>query len=41
MSIADMHRFGVRSMMLSGDNQHTAEAIALKVGIEEIRAVLL
>lgn len=40
-AIADLHRLGVRTMMLSGDNQHTAEAIARKVGIDEIRAGLL
>ncbi len=40
-AIADLHRLGVRTMMLTGDNQHTAEAIAQKVGIDEIRAGLL
>ncbi|MDD2366706.1 MAG: heavy metal translocating P-type ATPase [Desulfuromonadaceae bacterium] len=40
-AIADLHRLGVRTMMLSGDNQHTAEAIARSVGIDEIRAGLL
>jgi Zn2+/Cd2+-exporting ATPase len=40
-AIAELHRLGVRTMMLTGDNQHTAEAIARKVGIDEIRAGLL
>jgi Cd2+/Zn2+-exporting ATPase len=40
-AIAELHRLGVRTMMLSGDNQHTAEAIARKVGIDEVRAGLL
>ncbi len=40
-AIAELHRLGVRTMMLSGDNQHTAEAIAQKVGIDEVRAGLL
>ncbi len=40
-AIADLHRLGVRTMMLSGDNQHTAEAIARSVGIDEVRAGLL
>jgi Cd2+/Zn2+-exporting ATPase len=40
-AIADLHRLGVRTMMLTGDNQHTAEAIARSAGIDEIRAGLL
>ncbi|MBI5655631.1 MAG: HAD-IC family P-type ATPase [Geobacter sp.] len=40
-AIAKLHRLGVRTMMLSGDNQHTAEAIARKVGIDEVRVGLL
>lgn len=40
-AIAELHRLGVRTMMLSGDNQHTAESIARKVGIDEVRAGLL
>jgi len=40
-AIADLHRLGVRTMMLTGDNQHTAEAIARTVGIDEVRAGLL
>lgn len=40
-AIAELHRLGVRTMMLSGDNQHTAESIARKVGIDEVRSGLL
>lgn len=40
-AIADLHRLGVRTMMLTGDNQHAAEAIARSVGIDEVRAGLL
>lgn len=40
-AIANLHRLGVRTMMLSGDNQHTTEAIAREVGIDEFRGGLL
>ena len=40
-AIADLHRLNIRTMMLSGDNQYTAEAIARLVGIDEVRACLL
>ncbi len=40
-AIAELHRLGVRTMMLSGDNQHTADAIANEVDIDEVRANLL
>ncbi|MDU0458367.1 MAG: heavy metal translocating P-type ATPase, partial [Geobacteraceae bacterium] len=40
-AIAELHRLGVRTMMLTGDNQHIAEAIARSVGIDEVRAGLL
>lgn len=40
-AIADLHRLGVRTLMLSGDNQHTAEAIARQVGIDKVRSNLL
>ncbi len=36
-AIADLHRLGVRTLMLSGDNIHTASAIAREVGIDEAR----
>lgn len=36
-AIAELHALGVRTLMLSGDNPHTAEAIAAQVGIDEAR----
>jgi Cd2+/Zn2+-exporting ATPase len=36
-AIADLHRLGVRTIMLSGDNPHTAQAIAAQAGIDEAR----
>ncbi len=40
-AIANLHRLGVRTMMLSGDNQHTAETIARSVGIDKFKGGLL
>ncbi len=34
-AVADLHALGVRTLMLTGDNLHTAEAIAGQVGIDE------
>lgn len=36
-AIAELHELGIRTMMLSGDNVHTAGAIARQVGIDEVR----
>ncbi|MEA3097183.1 heavy metal translocating P-type ATPase, partial [Caballeronia mineralivorans] len=36
-AIGDLHALGVRTVMLSGDNSHTAAAIATAVGIDEAR----
>ncbi|TBR12656.1 MAG: heavy metal translocating P-type ATPase, partial [Rugosibacter sp.] len=40
-AIADLHALKVRTVMLTGDNVHTAEAIAAAVGIDEARGNLL
>ncbi len=40
-AIAELHELGVKTLMLSGDNPHTAAAIAAQVGIDEARGSLL
>ncbi|MEF7616460.1 heavy metal translocating P-type ATPase [Aquincola sp. MAHUQ-54] len=40
-AIAALHALGIRTVMLSGDNRATAEAIAREAGIAEARANLL
>ena len=40
-AIAELHSLGVRTLMLSGDNPHTVEAIAFQVGMDEARGDLL
>jgi len=40
-AIAELHSLGVRTVMLTGDNVYTAEAIASEVGIDEARGNLL
>lgn len=40
-AIAMLHKLGVSTLMLSGDNQKTAEKIAKSVGIREVRGNLL
>nr|WP_244222621.1 heavy metal translocating P-type ATPase [Cupriavidus lacunae] len=37
LAIAELHELGVRTLMLSGDNPHTVQAIAAQVGIDEAR----
>jgi Cu+-exporting ATPase len=37
-AIAQLHRMGLRTVLLTGDNRATAEAIAGQVGIDDIRA---
>lgn len=39
-AIAALHRFGVRTAMLTGDNQLAAETIAQELGIDDVRAEL-
>jgi len=40
-AIADLHRLGVKTVMLTGDNPHTAEAIGQQVGIDQTHGNLL
>ncbi len=40
-AIRDLHALGLRTVMLSGDNQRTVEAIAKAVGIDNARGNLL
>ena len=40
-AIAELHGLGVKTLMLTGDNPHTAQAIAAQVGIDEARGNLL
>lgn len=40
-AIGELHALGIRTVMLTGDNSHTAESIAREVGIDEARGNLL
>lgn len=40
-AVAELARLGVKTVMLTGDNQAPAEAVAREVGIREVRAELL
>ena len=39
--VAHLKRLGVRPVLLTGDNQRTAQAVAATVGIDEVRAEVL
>jgi len=39
-AVAELHRLGVRTVMLTGDNQRTGEAMARTLGIDDVRAEL-
>lgn len=41
LAIQEVHALGLRSVMLTGDNQRTAHAIAASLGITDLRAGLL
>ncbi|WP_354687862.1 heavy metal translocating P-type ATPase [Cupriavidus necator] len=40
-AIAELHALGINTMMLTGDNPHTAQAIAAQAGIDRARGNLL
>lgn len=40
-AVRELKLLGIRPVMLTGDNQHTAQAIARQVGIEDVRSELL
>ena len=40
-AIAELHRAGVRIVMLTGDNRRTADAVARRVGIDDVMADVL
>jgi Cu+-exporting ATPase len=40
-AIRELHEFGLRVVMLTGDNRRTAEAIARRLGIDEVHAEIL
>ncbi|GEK45735.1 copper-translocating P-type ATPase [Bisbaumannia pacifica] len=40
-AIAELHRLGIQTLMLSGDNRHSVAAIAAEAGIDEARGELL
>ncbi|XBY67313.1 heavy metal translocating P-type ATPase [Pseudomonas solani] len=40
-AVSELHQLGVRTLMLTGDNPHTAAAIAAQVGIDEALGNLL
>jgi len=39
-AVAELHRMGLKLVMLTGDNPHTAQAVGRELGIDDIRANL-
>ncbi len=37
-AVDDLHKFGIKVVMLTGDNEHTAKAVASKLHIDEVYA---
>jgi Cu+-exporting ATPase len=40
-AVAELHRLGIRTVMLTGDNRRAASAVAREVGIDEVLAEVL
>jgi Cd2+/Zn2+-exporting ATPase len=40
-AVSQLHKMGIRVVMLTGDNERTAQAIAQELGIDEVRANLI
>jgi len=40
-ALARLHKMGVSSVMLTGDNQHTAESVASQLGVQQVIAEVL
>jgi Cu+-exporting ATPase len=41
LAVERLHRLGVKTMLLTGDNRGSAEAVARELGIDEVRAEVL
>ncbi len=41
LAVANLHKLGIKTVMLTGDNEGSAKAVAESLGIDEVRAGLL